>query len=97
MENEILNYICGGGILACGILFVTSSYKIVKNIRETQREESEKFKREQQKKANELERILDSIPKEQRQRTIQAINVVSGDNRLYEFYSEPIISKYSTN
>ena len=101
MENEFLIYVLGGIGITSGVIAVVSSYRFSKKLKEARKESSEEYKQQQMAMANKLEKILDSMPQEQRQQTIEVINMVQGgglsDLGLHRFYVEPMISKYSAN
>lgn len=97
MENELLVYISGGVAFVSAVTFVVSSYRLNKRLKKVDREKLEEYEQQQKAKANELERTLASIPEEQRQMTIEAINIITKDPELHRFYIKPILGKYSQN
>jgi len=95
MENELLAYVSGGIVLVSAVGFVVSTYKLNKGLKKIYRDEARKYEEQQKAKTNELENILASIPEEQRQKTVTAINVITNDYGLHLTCIAPILQKYS--
>ena|SRR3989344_7903986 len=95
VENELLFYIGGGITLASGVAFIVSAYNFNKGLNQLREEERRKYEKQQKAKANDLESVLVSIPEEQRQKTINSINIITQNSGLHQSYFEPILKKYS--